>query len=115
MHENINNNQQEVPNGCFIKFTTDDTGEIFCDCMFDSEICSLEGFADMFFQIFSGTLYAPTILFLGKYFTENNNEEMASALSTLLRQKFDEAAQDSLDDQVVIKPSDLAIKMNPSR
>lgn len=115
MHEEINNYQEDVPDGGFIKFIIDDNGEIYCDCKFDDSLCSIEDFADMFFQIFSGKLYAPTILFLGKHFAETGNEEMANALSRLLKEKFNQAAQESLDDQVVINPSELAIKISPSK
>lgn len=48
----------------FIKFSVDNSGEIYCECEFNEEHCSVDNFANMFVQIFSGGLGNGTFFFL---------------------------------------------------
>ncbi len=118
MHENTKNTEPEpalTKELCYITFGLDSVGEIYCDCSFDGSGCSLEAFGDMFYQIFSGDLYAPTIMFLNKYFSNTNKEELAKKLSLIIKEKFEKAALDATGDEVVIKPSDLGNRLNPTK
>ena len=110
--ENQNAEIKEEKRNSFIKFSVDNSGEIYCDCEFDEEHCSIDNFADMFAQIFSGELGNGTFFFLTNQLMEQGREETAMVLAGLLKNKLDIKIYDKSAHEVVVKPTDLAKRIN---
>lgn len=96
----------------FIKFSVDNSGEIYCECEFYEEHCSIDNFADMFVQIFSGQLGNGTFFFLTNQLINQNKEETAKVLTALLKNKLDVKMYDESGHEVVVTPTDLAKRVN---
>ena len=111
-NNNININEKE---SSFIKFSVDDSGEIYCECEFYEEHCSVDNFADMFVQIFSGQLGNGTFFFLTDQLIRQNKEETATVLANLLKDKLDGNTHNKTEQEVVVRPTDLAKRINMPR
>ena len=110
--ENQNAEIREEERNSFIKFSVDSSGEIHCDCEFDEENCSIDNFAEMFVQIFSGQLGNGTFFFLTNQLIEQDKEETAMVLAGLLKNKLDVKIYDKSAHEVVVKPTELAKRIN---
>ena len=113
--ENQNAEIKEEERNSFIKFSVDNSGEIYCECEFYEERCSIDNFADMFAQIFSGELGNGTFFFLTNQLIEQDKEETAMILAGLLKNKLDIKIYDKSAHEVVVKPTDLAKRINMPR
>ena len=110
--ENQNAEIREDKENSFIKFSVDNSGEIYCECEFYEEHCSIDNFADMFAQIFSGELGNGTFFFLTNKLMEQDREETAMILAGLLKNKLDIKTYNKSEHEVVVKPTDLAKRIN---
>ena len=104
--------KNEEQTNSFIKFSVDNSGEIYCECEFYEQYCDVNNFADMFVQVFSGELANGTFIFLTDQLVGQHKGEIARVLTSLLRTKLDGKIQDKLGQEVVVKPTDLANRIN---
>jgi len=107
-----NTDMVEEGKNSFIKFSVDNSGEIYCECEFYEEDCSVDNFADMFVQIFSGELGNGTFFFLTDQLIKQNKEATAKVLAGLLKNKLDGKTYNKVEQEVVVKPTDLAKRIN---